>query len=355
MQEIPSDVLLLTIDYLDSPTIMSCRQVSRKWLDVVDGNQSLYSFFYLPKDSKSFSQEMFDHFAEKSVSGLKGVSISQTVLYPEKIFESLLNSNSTRLRYFLLDSYYHIETFSPRGLSQMSGLYNFCYYSTLHGKHTRFRLRDDTRIYRTPSNSKATCSLTNLHLLDSRPRDYSGQVLGWCSASLRHLAIMIRDDGPFETLRFPNLQALELHYIDKRCTFPSESCPNLKVIYLNAPYPDSVSIEGLPASLEKLWLSWSHTSFSWMGLSPLDSSLPHLEDLRLEKGFGNSSKALDLVRARRLAVEQGVEVGGIKMKPLKKLTVSKEKFSNENWLALEGLVEELVDLKEAPAVEEISV
>lgn len=88
MQEIPSDVLLLAIDYLDSPTMINCRRVSKKWLDVVDGNRSLYSFFYLPKDSKPFSQEMFDLLVKKSTSGSKVVSIAQEVDQPERLRRS---------------------------------------------------------------------------------------------------------------------------------------------------------------------------------------------------------------------------------------------------------------------------
>lgn len=156
-------------------------------------------------------------------------------------------------------------------------------------------------------------------------------------------------------LQFPNLQVLELHCYSEPCRFSSESCPNLKAIYLGAFFVGfPVLIKGLPASLEKIWLSWSSLDLE-SDLQALDSSLPHLEDLRFENKFGSDSKILGFIRARRSAAEQGAEVGGIKMKPIKKLTVRRGKFSNEVWLALEGLVEELVDLKDAPNVEEISI
>ena len=233
----------------------------------------------------------------------------------------------------------------------MVNLCNFSCYSTANNRFSRFR--DVERSLTLPSDSKATCSLTHYHLLDGSYRSYSAQDLEWCSASLKHLAIMINDGGPFKTVHFPNLQVLELHFIDKQCTFSSETCPNLKAVYLNTASPDSISVNGLPASVEKLWLSWNHASFWSIGLSQLDSSLPHLKDLRLEEQFPHSSKVFDLIRARRLAVEQEFEVRGIKMKPIKKLTVSKGKFSNENWSELGRLVEELVNVEDAPKVEEI--
>lgn len=119
-----------------------------------------------------------------------------------------------------------------------------------------------------------------------------------------------------------------------------------------------MTIRFLPVSLEKVWLGWDllltpHSgSIDFWGL---DSSLPHLEELRFQDRLIKPELLLELMRARRSAVEQGVEVDGIKMKHIKKLIIEKQQFSNQTWSELEGLVEELVDLKDAPKVEEICV
>ena len=51
-KSLPADLILLIIDDLDSPTMMSCREVCKEWLSVVEENRSLSNFFHLQLQHK---------------------------------------------------------------------------------------------------------------------------------------------------------------------------------------------------------------------------------------------------------------------------------------------------------------
>lgn len=83
----PADVLVLVIDYLDSPSMMNSREVSKNWLDAVDGTLILWNFFYVAEGLQSISnQKMFEQFASKSKDAMVSYSVEKEIPITDDYF-----------------------------------------------------------------------------------------------------------------------------------------------------------------------------------------------------------------------------------------------------------------------------
>lgn len=101
------DILVPILDYLDSPTLMDCREISKDFLKIIDDHPYLWSFFYLPEHGKRYSHKMFKLFAATSGNRLRGVDIN--VELPnicKKAFARILLCSTRSLRLFHLASTY---------------------------------------------------------------------------------------------------------------------------------------------------------------------------------------------------------------------------------------------------------
>lgn len=154
-------------------------------------------------------------------------------------------------------------------------------------------------------------------------------------------------------IRFPELKLLKTKVEDAAgisslpasLEFPTWIiCPALKILCLSVFYP--LSLPGnRPSPIEELWIVGvlqakpvlAHVSRN--GFKSLETSCPFLERLTIDANIRFSPReVISLIKARKEGSEKGVEVGGVQMKVIQKLTIDLTELSSAEPSELEGLV-----------------
>lgn len=338
------ETLIPVFDYLDAPTLMQSREICKKWKDVVNGNRSLWTHFYLGEDSKVFSQTKFDLFAEKSGNRLVGVEIHQDIRQKRTnfrdvvFFETLLRSSDS------LRHYWHVRQTGNSFImnaKQLLELSSICYYGFVSKSPI---LTSDRRIELSPRSSlTARTAFTRLHF--GMPiGDRLWNILEVYSPTLKQLSIWIRDFSPPKSkFQFPRLMILEITVSQNHRYAPRSrdllealQTPSLEVFSLSDQNNLSIPF-GLSSSLKQLHLSYStKLPYCIENLLNLKSVYPKLEVLRLDQGVTFDLKDMyELLRYRQGASRKGGMSG------IKRLGIDTKKMSSFSQSQFKGLVEDL--------------
>ena len=142
---LPSDVLLLIIDYLDSPTMMNCREVCKSWLDVVDGNRSLWDYFYdTSLTDIDTTASMLNLFSIKSKDSLKAFSVVQGKKWKVKEWDKHGATVGDRLSAEMARERQDAKTFLDILLRSKESLRVFSYSDGFYGDFLQGRTFDES-------------------------------------------------------------------------------------------------------------------------------------------------------------------------------------------------------------------
>lgn len=370
---LPLDVLLLIIDYLDSPTMMDCRQVSRSWLDVVDGNRSLWNYFQVKNKDPIHLLSMLKLFAQRSGDTIKAFHLDQkpreSFLKSEElpdqveaeamgILEVLLRSKDS------LKAWYSI-LFGWDSIYQSIFFVNLSEFKNLKAFSEDGILVLHPGIWTLTNEDKANHQRqSNKYLVSSRPfpnpslntlrRSLSlgmGPLLKDSALTLKHLKLDWRNFTQSNVI-FPALELMELFRI--KSSIPEERFyPNLisLVLTLDADKKKFTFPDHLPSSLKAIYLETPldeprGRAFTRGSFNIFKKFYPNL--IRLELGSGIEfypDELLKMLKARKAAEKKGVEVDGIEMKSIEKLTMDLTQFDETALAKFRELVPKVVNTR----------
>lgn len=364
---LPSDVALMIIDYLDSPSMMNCREVCKSWLDVVEGNRFLFNYFLVLDENRCYTLNMLNFFSAKSNYSLKAFQLySSTDWYKAATNREAVASNRTSraISETLFKSRDSLKIFfhSWKGKDNLiisyfiDSCFNFTNLKSLYGENTAHS-RLSVRIRGVDKGSDALPYPLAIAACSSCLSN-EDRLLSFVKASaltLVHLNVNFNLSGRLE-LNFPNLQVLQVSAYDN----PFDGIwkvPKLRVFSLTLPWKASLATN-FPSSMEELWLvreSWFGGSLKRKGLDCLKKFYPKVRVFKMEFGVAfYPDEVIKMVKARKAAVKKGISVDGVKMRAIEKLILDFRSIEDETSLSkLQELVPEVVDA--ASASNEITI
>lgn len=356
----------MLIDHLDSPTMMNCRQTSRTFLDVVEGNRHLWNYYYSPGYDFEPNLNMLNFFSFKSDYSLKAfhfvqrVTSTSTTEAPNDYTRRYENAKAVIK--VILRSKKSFRSFSCVFNEDVSSLYDeslresmefpnlksFCFLPSWFYPVVWVRQSEDFR-GRIPSiqSSRSHPSLTRLRVSGNSRREPQMRLLRASRSTIIHLEI--NDFSEAHTMLLPKLQVLNLSRYFNRA-FLGWSCSSLKVLILRLSFdPETVIVKDFPQSLEHLWLTTNLKSFLRReGLESLGKYYPKLETFTINVGVEfYPEEVIKMVEARKTAVAMGSKMDGVEMKSIRKLTLGWDQLDSFSLSKLQELVPEVVDARSA--------
>lgn len=385
-ESLSPEILLDILSKLDSHQIVVTRRTCKKWLDAIDNNTTFWkTLVWIQKDDEESALPALEMFDEKSGSALKKVSISQTSGKPNDprlvqegdldLFPILQRSKDS-----LEDlSFRMVNTHTARNpimdlAASSTSLESLVFWtpsSVWRSDFPRTRLVRASRRYNqedAPPSSKLrllwlstgeiekwiekldASSIVSLADAEAASPMRLYQLINPIASNLIHLSISLgAHSSPPPSLSCPSLQIFEGEF-----GFPIEfppwlQCPILRVAI--ARLANSVFIQGLPISVEELWL------LRWSGprmVSNLDDLLqvcPLLKALKLGRELLETlgvASVLETLRKREENVGQGFEIKGIKMSSIERLIVPTELLTSAQLVGLKESVGEVIDDRDYP-------
>lgn len=353
--------------------MMDCRQVSRSWLDVVDGNRSLWNYFQVKNKDPIHLLSMLKLFAQRSGDTIKAFHLDQkpreSFLKSEElpdqveaeamgILEVLLRSKDS------LKAWYSI-LFGWDSIYQSIFFVNLSEFKNLKAFSEDGILVLHPGIWTLTNEDKANHQRqSNKYLVSSRPfpnpslntlrRSLSlgmGPLLKDSALTLKHLKLDWRNFTQSNVI-FPALELMELFRI--KSSIPEERFyPNLLslVLTLDADKKKFTFPDHLPSSLKAIYLETPldeprGRAFTRGSFNIFKKFYPNL--IRLELGSGIEfypDELLKMLKARKAAEKKGVEVDGIEMKSIEKLTMDLTQFDETALAKFRELVPKVVNTR----------
>lgn len=382
VDSLPPEIISTIAASLDSQRLVLARRVCPKWLDTIDADRSLFKTLDL--SSSTIRQwnngilQLFDRRSRsklvkvilpfrrqvqgedlyefvwalrKSASTLSSLSFSVNLsgettlecgkgncLFPllRGVLTSLLHGPSFKLSILCISGSNRggspaLQVFNQRKSQSPLDRADHLTYLSLSG----FCLLDTLILSMTVLESPA--KLEYLHL--SAPREWG---LTWSRpVQFNHLKVL--------ELSFRLQEVFEIYYLPN-------AFPKVKLIIQDI--RNLKALSRLPPSTQEWWIRVDveprYDSF-YEDLTPLFDSGPRVRNLKIDMDlFG--SKQNDMVQAleKRFALV-GSEINGEQMRPLEKLIISKKHFEKTLVSRLEGVVGEVIDVKDAPDRLQISI
>lgn len=355
--------------------MVSARRIGRQYLDVIDGSKRNWRSLVLTEVMDDYDPSVLDQFDSKSQSTMVEVNLETIELKTkdkDHLIESLLRSKHTLQTLNIDDQYgeYHNdENFLP--IEQFPNLVDCRVLNTERCITPEVQLKDGARsgkkrteglqvlwAFRLPSTDQGLdfCrNLSSLFIVCGTTSTKWSKLLERCSRTLKHLGIHIFDPtafGKVSPLDLTCLEVMELRYTSPRADFLSS--------FRIASTCKVISRAKIPSRLPSISELWTGSCVSDWEL--LERFCPSLEILRIDsvgkKGdLGNmdASRLLLSLRRRRENSEAGLEVNGIKMRPIRKLVVPFQKLPSWEAEGLKTEVQELVDSETLPFELEVEI
>lgn len=362
--------------------------ICREWLEIIDGNKSLWRGLILPEKQgvwRPYKPSVVELFDRKSGSTLKEVEMQIDLKSREEVdtFHELLQKSKESLRTLYLkgpnpniDALLSHSSWMLPNLSdcRINDGRSFVTLTEIKGMEGNPKTKDSDN-FKSSANELRLLWINNEFALEevleqaphrcSRLVSLSLQarikplaivpILQGSSQTLKHLAINLNHHGgeaqqPAMTFQFPLLQVLEIELW--LLIFPSWiSIPPTCTVISRSQHV----ITDLPPT-SNLWLD----------------SLQHVEDLAISRNpnlvgmriitFDTlflRKKAIDefnlMLRERKDNVEAGMEIEGVKMVHLKRLVFPFKHLNQYQLLQLRELVDEVVELTSAERIIEVEV
>lgn len=377
------EILLSIFLKLNSDEIVILRRISKKWLEVIDTNKSLWrELEWIEKSGDSIEKavEMFD---QKSASTLEMVSIQQVKRYshfqqplavigrsresiksisilthhPMLIIAQLLKlaRSSPKLEKLVLwDAFESCKQLLPLThliplrkrsdtASSTSNLKVLWLFSDLS------REKVEQQILKIPT--QFIQSLISFALLGASTFQQIRPLLVKFSGTIVHLrlSILANDFQMEQPLFCPNLKVLE-GFFQNSVSLYFES-PNLKhlIIWLGA----SSVLHGIPSSVEQLWLNSVKHNLLDGDWEHLMSACPNMEIFRMEKEIDMNTRLqpeslIRVLEKRQQMINKGEEIQGLNVVPLQKLVLPLEILSKDQVERARKSAGEVVDVKDYP-------
>lgn len=355
--------------------MVSARRTCRQYLDVIDGSQRNWRSLILKEVMDDYDPSILDQFDRRSQSTMVEVTFKTLELETKDknhLVKSLLRSKYTLQTLNIDDQYgeYHSdENFLP--IEQFPNLVDCRVLNTKRYCSTEVQLKVIEKqsgkrtkglqvlwAFNLPSTDQGLdfCrNLSSLFVVCGTTSTKWSKLLGRCSRTLKHLGIHIFDPtafGKVSPLDLTCLEVMELRYTSPRADFLSS--------FRIASTCKVISRAKIPSRLPSISELWTGSCVSdW---EPLERFCPSLEILRIDsvgkKGdLGNmdASSLLLSLRRRRENSKAGLEVNGIKMRPIRKLVVPFQKLPSWEAEGLKMEVKELVDSETLPFELEVEI
>lgn len=383
---IPSDLLLLIIDYLDSPTLMNCRQVSTRWFQVIEANRFLFNYFYLPRDDRRCTIRMLDFFSSKSRNTMRAFDLTQgtslnSIEPPVKEWQKfgsemiaknildILSRSKLTLRFWshCSKSWDSQNTMAfIRGSGQFNNLRSF--RNLIEGESfskISVKIRNAERVIHDRINDSDIVnqdSSSLIEFIDTNPDSPSSSSVDLVIDSRRTL-IHLKYHPLLLTLYSETFENLRLfQYLDFNRSL-SEALgwkfPKLKTLILfltcSSHHLIDPGFKGV-TFFKELWLTRDMEEYLKIpGTYLIEDALerferlhPNLIHFRIDVGINFiSEEVMRMVRARQNAASKGLKVEGIPMKAIEKVTLDLTKLDEALLEELKELVPEVVDARTA--------
>lgn len=384
------EILLSIFSHLDCNQITISRRVSKNFLEVMDHNQLLWrELEWVQKnDQKSFNyfKPALDMFDEKSGSTIERLSIQGQYINDnerEYLMQVLDRSKRTmRCRSLTSPGCEYIQD-RVLELIPLSHHLNQLILFPSNGCDVDFPISHLVPLKKEPETEAEVASSTrlqvlwvenfaklNVNLLNSlvsyaqgdglNPQECQSLISNFSETSV-HLKLGVTSglsSVQVQPLLCPNLTVLEGYFM--RGVSSLFICPKLR--YLVLEQVEDLELEGIPSSVEELWLNSRKDSFRTENWEPLVYSCPRLQVLKLsedfvyDSDFGDKIKVdylLEMMENRNKMVKERREVDGVQFTSLQKLILPTGLFSKSDLDRLEKMVESLIDLKDYPEFIEI--
>lgn len=387
MERLSSHLFLSIFKWLDSVQVVKIRPVCQKWLEIIEEYRSLWRRPILPRRKKGWPISTLELFDSKSQSTLEEVQFSLPKLESEEysLLVQLLERSKHSLRFLSIQLYdrvdfWYRESPIPDLSWKLSHLVEFKVSHSQQKRESRVLLRwnefeGSNRlgsnqnlsnlkvlwIYNFPafinSHLDLLSNISSLCLSRSVTSSEWRRILEVPSKTLKHLRMTASassdpDSDQLSTLHFPRLKLLQ--------TWSSEFF--ILPTWLDVPTTSILISElGFPLYLPSISIL----------------CIPDLRDIQrskircpllVELEVGKSSDGIiaetypDLVnelilvlKERNHQSEDGFEVDGVQMTPLKRLVIPFVQFRARKLEELRDLVEELLDLESVSPFIEIEV
>lgn len=373
MERLSCDVLLSIFNNIDSIQVVSVKRVNKKWSEIIDDSKSLYRVLILPTKEKGWDLKPLELFDKKSQSSLKQVSMEfDGKETREAVFEILDRSKATLHTLQITGD----RLGSSESISDIISKFPLLKDCRISGPRQSIRVRSSTSTSQHQGNLSPLKVLwvhdlelapnPNLNILDDLVSLVVGkahwarewrEILERHSQTLKHLHINIkeyhtfRDHKTLSTLIFPKLKFSDIRAHSGRfpnwIEIPSDCTLIIRSSrFLSSPQP--------PCS--RIWISPSvHPS----NMQKLTNACPELLELRLGDGGTYSptmfDELLSMLEQRRLNVEAGMEVEGVKMINIKTLVLPFGMVEEDFLMKLRDLVEEVLDLDEVSKLIDLEI
>ena len=332
------DLLFNIFKRLDCIETTKVRRVCKEWFEIIDEHKSFWRTLHLPKDSlEKWDPSILELYDRKSESTLEDVEIGVKVEMElqTQFFDILERSKATLKHLFLKSelSYFPdkqdpFHTLSAVESLRVLGWHHLCRVrlrrtsvkrdSQDDGSNTASPLRvlwygaNRSVLQNNSARLKNLVSLdTTVALSSSEWRD----LLEGPSGSLKHLTFSFKhgykeNHSGVPTLEFPKLEVLEL---DDGGNFPRWLLiPDSAILIAHS------GLSNLP-SISELWAE----DLDFME-EELSDRCARLKTLVLVARFQEAYQRdplLNILNKRRINVEAGLEVDGVKMEPIQKLVL----------------------------------
>lgn len=350
MDRFSLDLLHLVLRWVTSVDVLIARRVCKSWLETIDEHKSFWRALDLSPGSSKHGSSFANLFDRKSESDIRDVQIDWRNKESQDINDVLqtLQKSKFKLRSFYLDVLYAENL----GIypSQFPKLQDF----RLLNSHTfglpvvllvdeSLNSREGLRVLWKPllfdSDHVYFRNLTSLAIEISRTSIEWREILeGRLSNQLKDLRLKVCQ-GPLgeeglTPLNFPRLKVLELQ---SQYNYPGWlGVPFDSVLVIN----QDTFMSGTP-NVAHLWLNLSRLE-GWQSINAL---YPSVATLSIQSEFPFVHLLPFLLRQRRIKVEDGVEIGGIRMTPIGALLVDFDHFTEEELVFFGTFVGEMIDSK----------
>lgn len=375
MDQLSSEVLEMVIMELDSKEMVKVQRVCKRFNETIDESKRFWRRLVIPDELKGWNNSILDRFNRKSQSSITEISIKTPRIENEEGFIQTVERSRQSLVSFRLDSEQaSIEGSFDLDKSMFPELVDFRVIDSyvggnepvvrlLQGHDVEDAGAKSLRIFwQLEFNGKAAVlwgNLTSLSIQDGvRDCREWRRLLELPSRNLKHLsgAFFTFEEEPvaLPSLAFPCLEVLE---ISGNITYPSwlMAPPSLKIVLRQFSIPI-----GLPAT-SQLWIPCPGTDFQ----CDLDD-LPSLSTLRLYRMVRRPSsdvariakkvnELLAVLRQRKVKLDAGLEVNGIKMTPIETMIIDFEMLNDTQATELKGLVGEVIDSRNVSSFIEVEV
>lgn len=367
MDRLTSEILLPIFKRLESLEMIKVMRVCKRWLEIIDGNQSLWRELILPDRKKDWSCQPLKLFDKKSCSSLRRVSmrVDDEAAFDGNIPTILKRSSETLqvLHVWGVGLFQPLEDYDFRDFPNLVEFRVFDHGSSrvrphpmriVKRPHTNDEDEDSSPhsqmkvlwVENWPQDLRAgrslASNLVSLLVYKGRDQSESRSALEQVAHTLVHLDISIHTyynpRDPESIVGLPKL------------TFPSLKIAKISASshvwprWMEAPTSCTLMFDEIPRSLP----SCSRTWIDYLtNIDKLANCCPILLELRLEtRGIPvskNWQPLESMLEQRKMNVEAGLEVEGVKMIPLQTLVVPFKFIARESLSRMRMLVEEVVD------------